>query len=114
MTAKRIATPLSALECALELCDFVLLMMINPGFASHGGEEIYRFMPAKIADLKATITRKGLSVEIALDGRLGRDNMKMLSDAGADVFVAGTSSLFAGGASLRDGFASLLEYVDAL
>lgn len=108
------ATPVAGLEYALELCDFVLLMMINPGFASQGGEAKYGFMDHKIAALREIIEKKRLAVDIALDGRVRKEDMAQLAEAGANVFVVGSSSLFAGTGSLTDNFRDLANHVEAL
>ncbi len=103
------ATPLSCLDYALELCDFVLLMMINPGFASFGGEARYDFMLRKIEQLRGMIDAKGLRTEIELDGRVDMADMGKLRHAGANVFVLGTSSLFGGEGSLDGRFKEILS-----
>jgi Pentose-5-phosphate-3-epimerase len=95
-------TPLSVLEYAIELCDFVMLMRINPGFASFGGETRYEFMDQKIRDLKAMIEKRNLLVNIELDGRVATSELSMLRGMGADVFVAGTSCLFSASRSLEE------------
>lgn len=96
------ATPLTALDYALELCDFVLLMMINPGYAGHGGEARYDFMLGKIGDLKRVILERGLDVRIELDGRVRTEDLKELRAAGGDVFVAGSSCFFSGDRPLAE------------
>ncbi|MCC8180137.1 MAG: ribulose-phosphate 3-epimerase [Planctomycetes bacterium] len=96
------ATPLSSLEYALELCDFVLLMMINPGYAGYGGEARYDFMVRKISDLRQMIEQRGLNIDIELDGRVATRDLPMLRKAGADIFVAGTSCLFSSDAPLAE------------
>ncbi len=95
-------TPLSVLEYAIELCDFVLLMRINPGYAGYGNESRYEFMDQKIRDLKAMIEKRNLVVNIELDGRVATRELPMLRGLGGDVFVAGTSCLFAGTGSLEE------------
>lgn len=96
------ATPLTTLEYALELCDFVLLMMINPGYAGYGGEARYDFVLRKIGDLKTMIRERGLDVKIELDGRVRTEDLKELRAAGGDIFVAGTSCFFSGDRPLAE------------
>lgn len=96
------ATPLASIEYALDLCDFVLLMRINPGFAGFGGESDYAFMNRKIGDLKAMIDERGLDTRITLDGRVRTADIPNLMRLGADLFVAGTASLFKSGFSLKE------------
>lgn len=50
------ATPLSELEYVLEKCDTVLLMLINPGYASVKGESQVPYADRKIAELRKMLT----------------------------------------------------------
>jgi ribulose-phosphate 3-epimerase len=82
------ATPLFAIEWALEYLDFVLIMSVNPGF---GGQSFIRNSLDKIRQLKEMIRIKGLSTLIQVDGGVTEANIKDISTAGADVFVAGSA-----------------------
>lgn len=88
------ATPVSGLKYVLEQCDFVLLMMINPGYASSAGEKLLSGMKLKIEELNRMIKDMGLSTSITIDGRTYLDVIPEYIRAGAETFVAGTSSLF--------------------
>ncbi|MHC1772385.1 MAG: ribulose-phosphate 3-epimerase [Flexilinea sp.] len=105
------ATPISILEYALELCDFVLLMLINPGYASHKDEKRVEGVERKIGDLRKMIDKKGLSTTITVDGRTYIDDVPDLIAAGADTIVAGTSSLFKSSGTLKENFDFLRSQV---
>jgi ribulose-phosphate 3-epimerase len=82
------ATPVSALEVILDDLDLVLVMSVNPGF---GGQS---FIPAclpKIEALRRMIDRRGLAVELEVDGGVKLDNIRTIAAAGAEVFVAGSA-----------------------
>ncbi|MFO7987816.1 MAG: ribulose-phosphate 3-epimerase [Desulfatiglandaceae bacterium] len=82
------ATDLNVLTYVLEDLDLVLLMTVNPGF------EGQRFIPAvvpKIKALRKRITEQNLNTEIEVDGGISEKNIKTVSAAGADVFVAGSA-----------------------
>jgi len=82
------ATPVSSLEVILEEVDLVLVMSVNPGFGGQG------FIPAclsKIEALRREIDRRGLRVELEVDGGVKTDNIGLIAGAGADVFVAGSA-----------------------
>lgn len=71
----------------LPLCDMVLVMSVEPGF---GGQ---KFMPQSLEKLKklsAEIKRRGLSVELEIDGGINGETAKLAVDAGATVLVAGS------------------------
>lgn len=86
------ATPLEVLDYVLQDLDMVLLMTVNPGF---GGQKYIPAMTDKIRRLNAMIKDRGLDVDIEVDGGVGPENLRMLIEAGANVFVAG-SSIFGG------------------
>src|SRR5918994_311314 len=65
--------------------DIVLCMSINPGYSGQA------FMPeaiGRIERLRAVLTPEK---HVQVDGGVGRDNIPRLREAGADLFVAGTS-----------------------
>jgi len=82
------ATPLSALDEALQYADLVLLMSVNPGF---GGQKFVSGSLDKLRRLRGMILEKGLSVRIEIDGGIDENNASDVIDAGADILVAGTA-----------------------
>lgn len=82
------ATPVSALDWVLDELDFVLVMSVNPGF---GGQSFIENSLDRIRQLKKKITDRGLSTLIQIDGGVCEDNISVISDAGTDVFVAGSA-----------------------
>ncbi|WP_226584076.1 ribulose-phosphate 3-epimerase [Halobacillus litoralis] len=96
------ATPLSVLDYVLPQCDTVLLMLINPGFATDKGEKQVSYATKKVNDLSKLIKSKGLDTRIEVDGRVSLDTIEELVSAGADILVAGSTSLFKSNNSLAD------------
>lgn len=84
------ATPLSALDYVLEDVDVVLLMTVNPGF---GGQPFIPNMIQKIASLRKRVDEGGLPVELEVDGGIKVENIHMVAEAGATVFVSGSGIL---------------------
>jgi ribulose-phosphate 3-epimerase len=82
------ATPLSAFEWVLEDVDFVMIMSVNPGF---GGQKFIPNSLDKIRALRKMIQDRGLSTLIEIDGGVNEKNIENISDAGVDVFVAGSA-----------------------
>ena len=54
-------------------------------------------MTRKVSELRRMIENKSLKVDIEVDGGIGLSNIREVIDAGANVFVAG-SSVFRGDA----------------
>ena len=91
------ATPLNALDYVVDRLDHVLLMTVNPGFA---GQKLVPATLQKIADCRVYLDRRGGEAIIEVDGNVSFDNVPKMVVAGADMLVAGTSSLYHEGASL--------------
>jgi len=81
-------TPVESIKEVLYLCDVVCLMSVNPGF---GGQSFIENTYAKVKTLKSMITAAGTNTLIEIDGGVSLSNAKMLTDAGADVLVAGNT-----------------------
>ena len=105
------ATPLSVLEYVLPQCDTVLLMLINPGFATDKNEEQVSYAVDKVKDLSNLIKTKGLDTKIEVDGRVSLNTISGLVNAGADLLVAGSTSLFKSDNSLADNKKKIEELI---
>jgi ribulose-phosphate 3-epimerase len=85
------ATPVSAIEEALQFVDYVLVMSVNPGF---GGQKFIPQSIDKVKRLRQLITERQLNVRIEIDGGVDRTNIETVVAAGAEIIVAG-SAVFA-------------------
>jgi ribulose-phosphate 3-epimerase len=81
------ATPLSTLDEALRLVDYVLVMTVNPGF---GGQRFLPYTLEKVERLKRVIQHKGLSAKIEVDGGVSLENVPDLVKSGANILVVGS------------------------
>lgn len=82
------STPVHSIKDIAEYVDLLLIMTVNPGF---GGQ---KFIPNSIRKIhEAVELREKFSAKflIEVDGGINNQNIKTLSDAGVDVFVAGAS-----------------------
>lgn len=110
MAALNPGTPLCMIEDLLPDLDAVLLMTVNPGFA---GQKLIPQTLDKIARLREMLDRAGYpDVDIEVDGNVSFENAKLMRRAGANIFVAGSSSTFAAGSSVADNMARLREAVN--
>jgi ribulose-phosphate 3-epimerase len=86
------ATPLGCMDHVMDKIDVVLLMSVNPGF---GGQ---KFIPETLNKLKAVRARvdayrrdSGRTIHVEVDGGVKAENIRMIAEAGADTFVAGSA-----------------------
>lgn len=80
--------PVESLFPYLERCDYVLLMSVFAGF---GGQKLIESTFERVKCLKAEINRRGLDIEIEVDGGVTSQNAPKLVSAGVDILVAGTA-----------------------
>ena len=80
-------TPIEAIEWVLGDVAQVLVMSVNPGF---GGQSFITSQLDKIRQLRALITKRGLAVDIEVDGGIKVDNIADVVRAGANVIVSGS------------------------
>jgi len=90
MLALNPATPLCVLEDVIIDLDAVLIMTVNPGFA---GQKLVGQSIDKIARLRKMYPE----IEIEADGNVSFENAVKMRTAGVDIFVAGSSSVYADG-----------------
>lgn len=72
----------------LDKLSMVLVMTVEPGF---GGQS---FMPEtmdKIKTLRSEMKRRGLDIDIQVDGGINEKTIEIAASAGANVFVAGSA-----------------------
>jgi len=97
------ATPLEAVREILPFVDLVLVMSVNPGF---GGQRFIERVLPKIRRLRAMIDAEDPSIELQVDGGVGVDTIRSVSEAGASVVVAG-SAVYNSTASVRQNLEQL-------
>ena len=81
------ATGLGAVEHVLHMVDMVLIMTVNPGF---GGQRMIEEALVKVRELRDIVARRGLSIDIQVDGGIDDNTVTQAALAGANVFVAGS------------------------
>ena len=82
-------TSISTIEEILNLCDYVLVMTVNPGFAGQGFIDFTRKKVIRLAEMK-----EHYGFQVMIDGHCSPDVIEDLSAVGADGFVLGTSAVF--------------------
>ena len=81
-------TPVEAVYPYLDKLSMVLVMTVEPGF---GGQSFMEDMMPKVSAVRAEIDRRGLDVDIQVDGGINKDTISIAAKAGANVFVSGNA-----------------------
>ena len=87
------ATPLHFLDYVMDKVDMILLMSVNPGF---GGQKFIPSTLAKLREVRRRIDESGREIRLEVDGGVKVDNIRLIAEAGADTFVAGSAVFNAG------------------
>src|SRR5512143_3355780 len=82
------ATPATVLDQIIEQVDLVLVMTVNPGF---GGQTFIPHTLRKIRQVQQMLAERNPTCELEIDGGVEVDTIGAAYEAGARVFVAGTS-----------------------
>jgi len=103
------ATHLASLEYIIEEIDLVLIMTVNPGYM---GQPLVPQAIRKIADLKKMIMDLELDIKISVDGNVNPDTIPSMVNAGADILVLGSSSLFRKEISIPEAIERIHKAID--
>lgn len=81
-------TPIEKVFPYIDKVDLILIMTVYPGF---GGQGYLSSSNERIMKLRKEIDSRGSNTIISVDGGVGMNNIKEIYDAGARLFVAGSS-----------------------
>lgn len=91
-----------------EKIDGVLVMTVYPGFA---GQPIVEGSFEKLSTVRRIIDESGHNILLEVDGHVSWDLCKKMRECGADIFVAGSSSLYQPGLELSEAVERMNELV---
>ncbi|WP_443094882.1 ribulose-phosphate 3-epimerase [Rothia koreensis] len=86
--ALRPATPVEPYLDMLEELDLLLIMTVEPGF---GGQKFLDLTLPKLRRAAEAVRGSGASVALQVDGGVSEETIGRAAEAGANVFVAGSS-----------------------
>ncbi|MEE1186980.1 MAG: ribulose-phosphate 3-epimerase [Acutalibacteraceae bacterium] len=81
-------TPAQAVFDYLDKVGMILVMSVEPGF---GGQSYIQSATDKIKVIREEIDKRGLNVEIQVDGGINFETAPVAAQAGADILVAGSA-----------------------
>jgi ribulose-phosphate 3-epimerase len=76
------------LRYVLDDLDLILVMSVNPGF---GGQSFLPLVLPKLRALRRMIDASGRHIELEIDGGIGPETAREVTEAGATVLVAGSA-----------------------
>lgn len=81
-------TMLGMIDEVLEMVDMILIMTVEPG---KGGQKMIPFTVEKVKELRKTLKARGLEKIIEVDGGVNMETAHLVTEAGADMLVAGSA-----------------------
>lgn len=88
--------------------DGVVVMTVYPGFA---GRPIVEGSFEKLSAVRKIIDESGYDVILEVDGHVSWDLCQKMRQCGADLFVAGSSSIYGKGLKLEDSVPKMMELI---
>jgi ribulose-phosphate 3-epimerase len=67
--------------------DMILVMSVHPGF---GGQSFIPESVSKLRTIRGELDKRGLAIDLEVDGGIKVDNLSQVAEAGANVFVSGS------------------------
>jgi ribulose-phosphate 3-epimerase len=80
-------TPADRVLAHADQIDMILVMSVHPGF---GGQEFIPEALEKLRYIRKELKRRGLALDVEIDGGVKLDNIADVKAAGANVFVSGS------------------------
>jgi ribulose-phosphate 3-epimerase len=100
----------ATIEPLLAEVGVVCIMTVSPGYA---GQKLIPWTLEKIAVLRERRAQAGLDFRIEVDGNASWENIPHMQAAGADIIVAGSSSLFSDRIPRREALRRLRGVMEA-
>jgi len=100
--------PIDQCKHLYPIVDVVMVMTVNPGYA---GQELVPQSIDKIKELRKYAGKHNLKFDIQVDGNVSWENIPIMLEAGADVLVTGTSSLFQTDLPRKEGLDRLYQMI---
>lgn len=105
------ATPFSMLEYVIDRCDYILLMLISPGYAGSRDEKMVPYALEKIKKCRHWIDQLKVETKIIVDGRISGDVIAEIVAKGADILVSGSTGLFKQGVGIDENMKMIEEEI---
>ena len=104
------ATPIEWIKYYIHLLDKITVMTVDPGFA---GQPFIPEMLDKIKELKELKEKNGYNYLIEVDGSCNERTFDILTEAGAEVLIVGSSGLFNLDSDLPKAWDKMMEIYEA-
>ena len=104
------ATPVEWIKYYIHLLDKITVMTVDPGFA---GQPFIPEMLDKIKELKELKEKNGYNYLIEVDGSCNERTFDILTEAGAEVLIVGSSGLFNLDSDLPKAWDKMMEIYEA-
>jgi ribulose-phosphate 3-epimerase len=100
------STPLISIESVLGDLDMLVIMTVNPGFPA---QKFIKSMVTKIQQTHELLQKRGLTLDIEVDGGINVDTAPLAVQAGANILVAGNAAFHGPAGTLAENIKLLKE-----
>ena len=104
------ATPVEWIKYYIHLLDKITVMTVDPGFA---GQPFIPEMLDKIKELRDLKEKNGYNYLVEVDGSCNERTFDILTEAGAEVLIVGSSGLFNLDSDLPKAWDKMMEIYEA-
>lgn len=104
------ATPIEWIKYYIHLLDKITIMTVDPGFA---GQPFIPEMLEKIKELRELKDKNGYNYLVEVDGSCNERTFDILTEAGAEVLIVGSSGLFNLDKDLPTAWNKMMEIYEA-
>jgi ribulose-phosphate 3-epimerase len=98
------ATSKSKIEYLYEYIDYILVLCVEAGFT---GQDFVSSVIGKVKAIRSELEKRNMDKDIYADGHIDPYTVSLLSRAGANAFVGGSTGLFRKDSTLIDGYKKL-------
>lgn len=95
------ATHENTINYLYDSVDYILVMSVEAGFT---GQNFIESTIEKVKEIREELNRRKLPKDIYVDGHIDEKSITLLSKAGANVFIGGSTGLFKKGSTIKDNY----------
>ena len=94
----------NTIDYLYDFIDYILIMSVEAGFI---GQDFIKSIIRKVENIREELNKRKLSKDIYVDGHIDEKTISLLSKAGANAFICGSTGLFKKDSTIKDNYNKL-------